>query len=241
MMCITRISKRILENTECTKPHPKPPWRLMEIDIPDNVQVFLLINTPGQSSKEEWTNKHIEFMTEIEDDDHYLIVYSDSSLTNNDGRRRSRYGVVGYAQGHEVFRQGKALGEHTKVYNTKMAGLWAAAEETRRYILNEQTETKPERIIFYADNLAAITKIFEGAHGKVQQHSKAFRRAIGMILCTNTETKIAISWCPGHSSIIGNCHDQFPWIWKGGPREPDLAQLLGQALRQRMVHRGIIS
>jgi len=123
---------------------------------------------------------------------------------NNDGRRRSGYGVIGYAQGHEVFRQGKALGEHTKVYNTKMVGLQAAAEETRRYILDEQTETKSERIIFYADNLAAITKIFEGAHGKVQQHSKAFRRAIGMILCTNTETKIAISWCPGHSSIIGN-------------------------------------
>src|SRR5258708_7758388 len=156
------------------------------------------------------------------------------SLTNNDGRRRSGYGVVGYAQGHKVFRQGKVLGEHTEVYDTKMVGLWAAAEEMRRYILNEWTETKPERIIFYANNLAAITKIFEGAHRKVQQHSKAFRRAIGTILCTNTKTKIAISWCPGHSSIIGNCHDQFPWIWKGGPREPDLAQLLGQALRQRM-------
>ena len=123
---------------------------------------------------------------------------------NNDGRRRSGYGVIGYAQGCEVFRQGKVLGEHTEVYDTEMAGLQAAAEETRRYILDEWTETKPKRIIFYADNSAAITKIFEGAHRKAQQHSKAFRRVIGMILCTNTETKIAISWCPGHSSIIGN-------------------------------------
>ncbi len=31
-----------------------------------------------------------------------------------------------------------------------------------------------------------------------------------------------------------HCHDQFPWIWKGGPREPDLAQLLGQALSHRV-------
>ena len=86
-------------------------------------------------------------MTEIEEDDQYLIIYLDGSLTNNNGRRRSGYGVVGYIQGREVFRQGVALGEHAKVYNTKMAGLWAAAEETRRYILDEWTELKPERII----------------------------------------------------------------------------------------------
>ena len=111
---------------QCTKPHPKPPWRITEIDIPENIQIFLLTNTPGQSSKEEWTNNHIEFTTEIEDDDWYLIIYSDSSLTDKSSRRRTRYGIVGYSQGHEVFRQGEALGEHAKVYDTKMAGLWAA-------------------------------------------------------------------------------------------------------------------
>src|SRR5258707_4010789 len=30
------------------------------------------------------------------------------------------------------------------------------------------------------------------------------------------------------------CHDWFPWMWKGGPREPDLAQLLGQALSHQV-------
>src|SRR5258708_39515083 len=144
-----------------------------------------------------------ELQTSFPDVVNHFPAYN-SSPANNDSRRRSRYGVIGYAQGCEVFRQGKVLGEHTEVYDTEMAGLRAAAEETRRYILDEWTETKPERIIFYADNSAAITKIFEGTHGKVQQHSKAFRRAIGTILRTNTKTKIAISWCPGHSSIIGN-------------------------------------
>ncbi len=84
--CITRISKRILEHTEHTKPHPKPPWRITEINIPENIQIFLPTNTPGQSSKEEWTNNHIKFMTEIEDDDQYLIIYSDSSLMDKSGR-----------------------------------------------------------------------------------------------------------------------------------------------------------
>ncbi len=204
MTCITRISKRILQETEHIKPHPEPPWRLMEINIPDNVQIFLPTNTPSQSSKEEWTDNHIKFTTEIEDNDHCLIIYSDGSLMGKNGRRRSGYGVVGYIQGHEVFRQGEALGEHTKAYDTKMAGLQAAAEETKRFILDTWTEPKPKKIIFYADDSAAITKIFEGAHGKAQQHSKGFRRAIGSILSNNTEMKIAISWCPGHSGIIGN-------------------------------------
>ncbi len=81
------------------KPHPEPPWRLTEIDIPDNVQIFLPTNTPRQSSKEEWTNNHIKLMTEIEEDNSCLIVYSDGSLTEKDGRRRSGYGTVGYIQG----------------------------------------------------------------------------------------------------------------------------------------------
>src|SRR5260221_13834413 len=46
--CVTRISKRTLQDTECTKPHPEPPWRLTEINIPDNIQIFLPTNTPGQ-------------------------------------------------------------------------------------------------------------------------------------------------------------------------------------------------
>src|SRR5258708_8249359 len=85
-----------------------------------------------------------------------------------------------------------------------MARLWAAAEETKRYILNLWTEPNPKRVILYANNSATITKIFKGADRKAQQHSKAFRRAIGSILCNNPKTKIAISWCPGHSDIIGN-------------------------------------
>jgi len=124
--------------------------------------------------------------------------------TEKNRRRKSGYGVVGYIQGHKVFRQGGALGEHTEAFDTKMAGLWAAVEETKKFILDTQPELKPKRVIFYANNTTAITKIFEGAHRKAQQHSKGFRKAIGSILCNNTKTKIAISWCPGHSGIIGN-------------------------------------
>src|SRR5258708_11762764 len=35
---------------------------------------------------------------------------------------------------------------------------------------------------------------------------------------------------PLFSHYPAKCHNQFPWIQGGGPKEPDLAQLLGWAL-----------
>ena len=80
-MCITRISKCILDHTEHTIPHPKTPWRLTEMDIPNRVQVFIPDSRPGESNKEEWTDKHIEFAAEIKENPKYLLVYSNGSLT----------------------------------------------------------------------------------------------------------------------------------------------------------------
>src|SRR5258708_15474509 len=155
-----------------------------------------------------------------------LFILTAHSRKKN-GRRRSGYRIVGYVQGCEVFRQGEVLGEHAEVYDTEMAGLWAAAEEMKRYILDVQTEPKPERVIFkfYADNLVAITKIFEGVHGKAQQHLKGFRRVIGLILCDNTETKFTISWCPDHSGIIGNATVNILCSWRILSIIPHIASL----------------
>ncbi len=79
-----------------------------------------------------------------------------------------------------------------------------AAEATRDYLLAEPLHPKPSNIIFYTDNAGAITRIFDGAPGKAQAHSRAFRKTIGKILREQDDTRIAISWCPGHSGISGN-------------------------------------
>ena len=167
-----RISKRMLDNTECMRPHPEPPWRITKIDIPERVQLFLPDNTPGKSAKEEWANNHTEFMAEVEDNLSYLLIYSDGSLSEKDGRRHTGFGVVGCNKGQEVFWASRALGKQVEVFNTEMAGLCTTVEEARKYMTDPQYKQKSDKIIFYADNATAIAKIFEGTQGKAQRHSE---------------------------------------------------------------------
>ena len=160
--------------------------------------------TPGVSIKEQWRDNHINFITEFEDNDNFIFVYSDGSLTEQGGRRRTGYGLVGYNKGEIVFKRNGALGEHAEVYDAEMMGIRTAAEDTWTYINAESTLPKPYNVIFYADNVGTIDRIFDGKPGKGQAHSRAFRKTIGKILNSNNDTRVAISWCPSHSGIIGN-------------------------------------
>jgi hypothetical protein len=54
-------------------------------------------DAPGESHKRTWTDDHLEFINEIEDDPEYLYVYTDGSLREAEGKRSAGYGVVGYA------------------------------------------------------------------------------------------------------------------------------------------------
>ena len=57
-----------------------------------------------------------------------------------------------------------------------------AAEETRKYLSAEPLSPKPSNIIFYTDNMGVINRIFNGALGKAQDHSRTFQKTIGKIL-----------------------------------------------------------
>ena len=61
--------------------------------------------------KEDWADNHTEFIAETVDDPRYLLMYSDSSLTERQGRRLTGFRTVGYTCGKEVFHRGEALGE----------------------------------------------------------------------------------------------------------------------------------
>src|SRR5260370_39819078 len=54
--CITRISKRIVEDTEQILPDAEPPWRPSEEDLMERVKIFTPGNRLGTSVKEEWAN-----------------------------------------------------------------------------------------------------------------------------------------------------------------------------------------
>ena len=57
-----------------------------------------------------------------------------------------------------------------------------AAEETRKYLSAEPLSPKPSNIIFYADNVGMINRIFDGAPGKAQAQSRTFQKTIRKIL-----------------------------------------------------------
>ena len=139
---------------------------MTEEDLPDMVQLFTPSNNPGQSLKEEWADQHIEFAADIKDDSRFLTMYSDRSLTETSSRRRMGYGVVRYCQGQEVFHRAEALGKHVEVYDLEMAGLHTAAKAAWNFISNMEPPARPTNIIFYVDNTAAVSKIFEGTHGE---------------------------------------------------------------------------
>ncbi len=169
--CITHISKWILEETEHTFPNAEPPWRLSEVNLHDRVILFTPENRPGESIKEEWANTHLEFTTEEEGNEDILFVYSDGSLSEQEGRRCTGYGVVGYNQGRKVFETSRAMGKHTEVFDVEMAGLHMVAIEARCFIESMPTENRPHMIVFYANNTGTIQRIFEGSPGKAQAHS----------------------------------------------------------------------
>ena len=170
---ITRISNQMLEDMEHITPHVELPWRTSEIDIPDHVQIFSPLTEPGNSFKDQWRDNHINFVTENDDNPNFLFIYSDGSLTEQRGRRRTGFGLIGYNRGQKVFEKNGALGEHTEVFDAEMAGIQMAAEETRKYLSAEPLSPKPS-IIFYGDNMGTINRIFDGALGKAQAHSRTF-------------------------------------------------------------------
>jgi len=168
--------------------------------------------------KEEWADVHLEFMTEEEENKDVLLVYSDGSLSERKGKQTAGFRVIGYNQGRKVFESRGALGEHTEVFDAEMAGLHEATTEARWFIENAPQDNKLHKIAFYADNMGAIQRIFEGSPGKAQAHSRGFRKEICEILNADDETIIAISWCPRHHGIIGN--EKADKLAKSGAKQP---------------------
>src|SRR5258708_12359220 len=175
---------------------------MSELNIPDLIQIFTPLTKPRRSFKDDWRDDHNNFMAENEENPKFLFIYSDRSLTEQRGRRRTGYGIIN--KGQKVFERSGALGEHTKVFNAEMAGLHMAAEATRDFLLAEHPHPKPSNIIFYSDNMGSITRIFNGPLGKAQPHLRAFRRTIRKIIKEQDNIRIAISSCPDHSGTIRN-------------------------------------
>ncbi len=180
------------------------PWHDASLDSMECVITFLPPNQQGESSKRQWTDDHIEFLAENKENPEFLAIYADGSLTKKDSRCLTGYGAVGYYLGEIAFTMKGALGEQAKVFDAEMTSLNEAGKAAKQFILNGAWTKQPTRIVFYADNTAAISRIHKGTPGKAQEHSLAFRRNIAEILNVVKDSLVAISWVPGHSNVPGN-------------------------------------
>ncbi|KAJ3888321.1 hypothetical protein GG344DRAFT_16710, partial [Lentinula edodes] len=104
---------------ETITPFTTTPWRRTE---PDWKGRLTTLGTLGQD-KAEAAKEHKHRMQNISKLDSHLVVYSDGSQQQQEGRLITGYGFVGYRQGREVFSRMGGMGSTAEVYDAEMAGL----------------------------------------------------------------------------------------------------------------------
>ena len=199
------MAKGITNNTECISPHAEPPWHRSEYnyDIHNCIHLYIPENRAGTSVKMEWAEDHANLYNEYKGDSKVMFVYTDGSLSYNNGTHRTGYGIIAYRNGMEIASVKGSMGEHVEVYDTEMRALEAVAELIHK-LINSETSTPPSKIIIATNNMGALQWIFQGSPGKAQGSLITFSKHVLNILDQHKNTQFALTWCPGHFDIEGN-------------------------------------
>src|SRR5258708_2792532 len=157
--------KLITPNTKHIDLHAEPPWcrSKFNYDIQDRIWFYLPENAPGKSVKLEWAEDHANLYNENKEDNDFLFVYTDSSLSFDKGICRTGYGVAVYREAIEIASENRPLGEFTGAYNLEMKALEAASIMIHNLIINDNSP--PSKIIISTNNTGAIHQIFQGNPG----------------------------------------------------------------------------
>src|SRR5258708_67804 len=199
------MAKGITNNMECISPHAEPPWHRLEYDydIHDCIRLYIPENRAGTSVKTEWAEDHANLYDEYKGDSEVMFIYTDRSLSYNNGIHRTGYSIVAYRNGTEIASVKGSMGEHVEVYDTKMRALEVAVELIHK-LINSETSTPPSKIIIATNNMGTLQWIFRGSPGKAQGSSITFHKHILNILDQHENTQFALTCCPGHFNIEGN-------------------------------------
>ncbi len=151
----------------------------------------------------EWAEDHANLYDEYKDDNDFMFIYTDGSLSCDKGTCRTGYGVVAYRNDMEIASEKGPTGEYIEAYNTEMKALKMAAKMIHK-LVHSDSSAPPSKIIIATNNTATLQHIFQGSPGKVQSCSNTFCKHILDILDTHEDTQFALTWCPGHFNIEGN-------------------------------------
>ena len=101
---LMHMSKLIILETKQINPHTELPWRRSEHsqDLQDQIQFYILVNGPGTSAKLEWAEDHSKLFDEHKEDEDFLFIYMDGSLSYKEGTCKTGYRVTTYWNGEEI-------------------------------------------------------------------------------------------------------------------------------------------
>ncbi len=124
---LIHMAKSITNNTECISPHAESPWHRLEYNynIQECIHFYIPENKVGTSVKLEWAEDHTNLYNEYKGESDIMFIYTDGSLSYNNGTCRTGYGVVAYRNGKEITSVKGPMGEHVEAYDTEMKALEA--------------------------------------------------------------------------------------------------------------------
>src|SRR5260370_16944162 len=148
--------KLITPNTEWIHPQAETPWRRSEHDqdICDQMRLYLLINEPGTSVKLEWAEDHSNLFDKHRDDNEFIFIYTDGSLSYDKGTHKTGYRAVAYWKGNEIKSANRAMGEFVEVYDAEMKVL-EVASNLLHDLLRNTNHSIPSPIIISSHNTVA--------------------------------------------------------------------------------------
>jgi len=184
------------------------------------------LNELGTSAKLDWAEDHANLFDEHKEDNEFLFIYTDSSLSYKKGTCKMGYGVMAYWYSEEINMENGALGKFIEVYDVEMKALKVASSMLLN-LFNNADPAVPSRIVISSDNMGALHWIFQGSPGKAQEYSLTFHRNILNLLDQHINLHIALTWCPGHFNIKGN--ERADELAKSGsfliPKKPNYKSL----------------
>ena len=117
----------------------------------------------------------------------HLLVYTDGLLKKIHGFRRVGSGTALYHQNVEVKSEMLGLGGRSEVYDSEMAALAMGARAAIQYTTQNPQITN---IHFFADNTAAVQRIFDPTPRAAQRHSGEFHNIISAFLDQNRDHSV---------------------------------------------------
>jgi ribonuclease HI len=232
---IHEITREIPENTEKITPqHTIPPW---QGDTREKQYATRISTNPAHRgiTKGEAADEHRTRITQISQENEYIIVYTDGSMKEREQENWTGAGWVVYWKGEERRRGNEGMGRSAEVYDAEILALLRGLEAAIAFQQNTpETSRRQPTIILFADNTSAVEAITKGKPGPSQELSQKFVEMATTFLDENRGARIEITWVPGHMGIEGN--DRADELAKEATELEPITEITTIAKLHRQIH-----